>query len=809
MSGGGYIGSWLSALVARKRENPSRPPGRTAVDEVTDVLARLDGRSEDPEKIEIRQLREYSNYLTPRAGVFSADTFTLGATAVRNVLLNGLTLVPLLTAVLLVPAVYGSALAWCGAWGEAAAPVFALAAAGALCLSVSLDLVAKHLDFTIVKTDGASCTQEEFVRGCLVPLFAASFLFTGVAGLLSERRGPAFTTAGAVALFSALHAFAALRRLSRDARQGIRRTVKWAIRSITASALSGTLLGGIYGAGISALTFHLWPDRMRVVVLAGPLVLPAAYTATLILRSAFRRVAPEGYREWVARAQGWLGIGSLAWAALACVGLFGRDLWGAFGAIGTAGLASLTSLLGWTAAALGASRRVPVKRDGGGSRLQDLLGKTVLPAACAAFLALFLSGLAALAAIGVDATSRSFGFASPVSQELAAALVWMLGLGMLGIGAGFFVGINTFSLHSMYGNRLVRAYLGASRWPCAGSDLPSATDRFTGFSAADDLPLISLVENRPYPVVNVALNLVATQRKAWQQRKSESFVLTPLHCGSSSTGFRFSGAYMRYESGAGVSLGRAMTISGAAASPNAGYHSSPVITFLMTLFNLRLGWWAPNPGEVGARAGSLQSNEPRSSALVLLQEACGLTNETFPWVHLSDGGHFENLGLYEMVRRRCHFIVAIDAGCDPERRFEDLGNAIRKIRIDFGIPIEMEGVHVGVPEGPGQTRCAIGRIRYAAVDGEGAPDGMLVYVKPAVLDGDPADVRNFRADHPQFPHETTGDQFFSESQFESYRALGARTIEEIWNESGGTGDATLEEFVSRAAARSARSGATP
>jgi hypothetical protein len=68
-----------------------------------------------------------------------------------------------------------------------------------------------------------------------------------------------------------------------------------------------------------------------------------------------------------------------------------------------------------------------------------------------------------------------------------------------------------------------------------------------------------------------------------------------------------------------------------------------------------------------------------------LKELAGATTDDGPWIYLSDGGHFENLGLYEMVRRRCRFIVVSDAGCDPQCSFEDLGNAVRKIYIDFGV----------------------------------------------------------------------------------------------------------------------------
>ena len=152
-------------------------------------------------------------------------------------------------------------------------------------------------------------------------------------------------------------------------------------------------------------------------------------------------------------------------------------------------------------------------------------------------------------------------------------------------------------------------------------------------------------------------------------------------------GFRPS---LEYGGGApfGLSLGTAMAISGAAASPNMGYHSSPSITLLLALFNVRLGWWLGNPGKEGEK--TYKDEGPATAIVPLAEETFGLTTDDKPYVYLSDGGHFENLGLYEMVRRRCRFIVAIDAGCDPDFAFEDLGNAVRKIFIDLGIRIQIQ-----------------------------------------------------------------------------------------------------------------------
>ncbi len=130
-----------------------------------------------------------------------------------------------------------------------------------------------------------------------------------------------------------------------------------------------------------------------------------------------------------------------------------------------------------------------------------------------------------------------------------------------------------------------------------------------------------------------------------------------------------------------------------------------------------------------------------------------------------------------MVLRRCRFILAIDAGQDSNYVFEDLGNAIRKIRIDLGIPIDIRVVSPRKADGA-VPRCAFGTIGYSAVDGT-TSDGALIYIKPTIFGDEPPDVANYAAAHPEFPHEPTSDQWFSESQLESYRLLGLHAIESI------------------------------
>jgi hypothetical protein len=401
--------------------------------------------------------------------------------------------------------------------------------------------------------------------------------------------------------------------------------------------------------------------------------------------------------------------------------------------------------------------------------------------------------------------------AIPPWMLLATAALCFAG----GMAMSWRVDINLFSLYGFYRNRLTRCYLGATRSP------NRQPQPFTGFDPDDDLALhrlgrISggghLESQRPYHIVNTALNLVHGKDLEWQQRKAASFTFTPKFCGfelpptSDSGGqadpaartqmeqedasrrahsldsnaqrdadrsgppvrgcFRPTARTMDQE---GARLGVALAISGAAASPNMGYHSSPALAFLMTVFNVRLGRWCGNPVDASAwtRPG------PLVAAWRLVRELLGLTTSTSRYVYLSDGGHFENLGLYELVRRRCRFVVACDAGQDQNLTFEDLGNAIRKCYADLGVPIELNVAPLR-PRGEEQRsewHCAVGAIRYDLRDPDAVP-GVLLYLKPSLIGDEPADVLHYASTDPTFPHQTTNDQWFDESQFESYRKLG-------------------------------------
>jgi hypothetical protein len=171
--------------------------------------------------------------------------------------------------------------------------------------------------------------------------------------------------------------------------------------------------------------------------------------------------------------------------------------------------------------------------------------------------------------------------------------------------------------------------------------------------------------------------------------------------------------------------------------------------------------------------------------LPFFQEMFGMTTDDRKYIYLSDGGHFENLGLYEAVRRRCRLIVVSDAGCDPEFALADLGNAVRKIELDLGVVIRFDGLEDLKPRpaeageiGDGHPYHAVGSIDYPSTDGGGA-QGMIIYVKAGYHGTESAGIRSYAATYRDFPHETTSDQWFSESQFESYRRLGFEIMDGV------------------------------
>ncbi len=317
--------------------------------------------------------------------------------------------------------------------------------------------------------------------------------------------------------------------------------------------------------------------------------------------------------------------------------------------------------------------------------------------------------------------------------------------------------VNRFSMHFLYANRLTRCYLGASRRKQISGSLgalsgvsPPAPLRpknlFTGFDPLDDFPLADLrtVDGPtpyagPIPLINCAINCLAGDELAYQDRREDAFLVTPEKCGGRLTGYAATPAdekkgkkkkgkwkHEQKKTGKNLTLGRAMTISGAAVDPNMN-GLSPALTALMTLFNARLGWWIENPNPAH-RPWTQQAETPWEAsqpgfAGLMLNELIGKTNEKDAYVHLSDGGHFENLGVYELIRRRCRYIIVADAGTDRTAASDNMAAMLRLVRTDFGVNIELNADEMQVQKANEYSKwhCAVGRIRYDEVDEAARP----------------------------------------------------------------------------------------
>jgi len=826
VSGGGYVGSWLTALLDRENRRQA-----AAGDGLTRVERRLRTRRSSGQTVEdpaITFLRQHSNYLSPKVGLLTADAWSIVATYLRNLLLNLLVLIPGLAFFLLLPRLLVTG-------REAAAA--GLAAPGGLALSVSVavllamcaTLVTGYNMASLAATEDEEEDVDEDRRAnswlqlgtiqklLVLPLLAAAF----IAGQrLPEIDRGYLTWAGAVA---------GLWALSWALSWGVAKLISpWRAHQKTSQWLLLILWAAVSGAAggclLKLIVEHLRSlDRWTGYVWGAPLILLWFVVLGVLETGLMGREMRDRQREWLNRLGAWLLIYLIVWAAIFSLVVHAPVL-----LMALKGWVQMAIASGWVAATVGgllAGRRAA---DGGG-KLRALIA-AVTPY-------VFAAGLIAALAVGLDWTvsriadgGESWRAFTAVRNDLVEASIraeearaagadevpavaWLaplhrahgelldaagtrwgtllaLVLGTLATAAFFAwrIDVNDFSMHRFYRNRLVRAYLGASVDP---EERARRRQPFTGFYQGDDLPLrgtwkpqergILLSERGPLHLINVALNLVAGDELAWQQRKAASFVLTPLYCGFDTRGqevdprldpnierygYRRAERYGSHP--ATLTLGSSFAISGAAASPNMGFRTTPAFAFLLAVFNVRLGWWLGNPRHRRAwtRSG------PLFALVHLLMEVFGKTRGRTRYVYLSDGGHFENLGLYELVRRRCRFIVACDAGADPEHSFQDLGGAIRKCRADFGVEIDLDldPIRRG-DDGLSRWHCAVGTIRYDR-DREDRDRGLLLYVKASLTGDEPEDVRNYARENPTFPHQTTADQFFDESQFESYRRLG-------------------------------------
>jgi len=343
---------------------------------------------------------------------------------------------------------------------------------------------------------------------------------------------------------------------------------------------------------------------------------------------------------------------------------------------------------------------------------------------------------------------------------------------------------NAVSLHGLYRDRLRKAFLQDLRSPApvesSGYMMPA-----THFMRVSDISPI----HAPYHLINAALNIRGSSYANQRGRDADFFVFSPHYVGSSVTGYvstvNFEKAQKSFD------LATAIAISGAAVSSSMGKNSIRLFAPTLALLNIRLGYWLRNPRRL-FETSSWTTRVTRSFHFLWSEMRGRLYTDTSDEVYVTDGGHIENLGLYELLRRRCQFIICIDAEADPEMRFSSFLAAQRYASIDLGIQIDLpwQSVQATTVEWMGYDplaakhkerkpaaqgpHAAIGTISYPS--GE---TGFLLYLKSS-LSGDERDyILDYARRHKTFPHEPTGKQFFNEEQFEVYRALGNHIVQGV------------------------------
>jgi Patatin-like phospholipase len=389
------------------------------------------------------------------------------------------------------------------------------------------------------------------------------------------------------------------------------------------------------------------------------------------------------------------------------------------------------------------------------------------------------------------------------SRQYPMANFYMLCFLVL-VAASMLLKPNANSLHRLYRDRLSKAFLFKPQEPHNRSKLeaqstPKDLDALDGFKLTSLDPKLA-----PYHLLNTALNIQGSRVVNRRGRNADFFTFSREYVGSEATG------YARTKDLEDIlpelDLGTAMAVSAAAASPNMGRATVRPLTPTLALLNVRVGFWLRNPKFV--RVARWKRVIREFFSLYFLYELIANLRETSWNVYVTDGGHLENLGVYELLRRRCRVIVAIDAEADPEMRFASFVTLQRYARIDLGVRIEMPWQNIretslktsrrlaetGATERLKGPHCAIGHITYPD-DGK----GVLVYVKSSTTGDENDYILDYKNRYPLFPHESTGDQFFSEEQFEVYRALGFHAAFGLFTKRDGFtyADPSVIEFLGR------------
>ncbi len=687
---------------------------------------------------EVQHLREFGNFLAPRLGLFSNDTGRMVSAAINAMLPAILASFSLLLLIGFGWAVLARSMF---AGGIGTLPPLGALTLGAVTLAV----------FTVFEWRFRRSGEPLHEGGTLVAWLISLIVPVALWGVLLATVSPA----------SFVYPTGGLLPEVADGAVGLDPT--------GAAAASGSIVNLLW------LLAPVVAWGAAIALIAAGRTLASRHTRTLNRR--YHRAAYE-------RAQGRLAFLIAAWTVLSILWICGmavaalvtgenRELW-----IG--GLGTFVVALGWIFAKVQqlVGRKPNASPEAGpGARLGPLLPRVL------AYLTVGLLLVSMMALLQVSASMA--GFRALPGLPLISPLVAVVGLAaLISLLTLLFFDPNEIGIHSFYRGRLVRAYLGASNTAAGDTRLVEELED-------DDIRLdrIRTGPEAPFHLICCAVNDLAGDSLENLNRGARSGVLSKV-------GFSVDGHWARWPvfRDEVPTLGGAMTASGAAFNSLMGSHSvafGPAVTYLMATLNLRLGLWLPHPAWLRHSRGrrNLLPGRP------FYREMFGMATAMGREVHISDGGHFENTAAYELVRRGCRVIVASDCGADPDVAFDDVANLIRRVRKDFGadIRIDLSPLRPDPTTGLARQPMVAGDIHYS--DGS---TGVLLLFKPTMVGSEPAEVTQYERRNPVFPHESTGDQFYGEAQWEAYRRLGEHAARSAFQQLSEGVDLDAEELFARA-----------
>jgi hypothetical protein len=222
-----------------------------------------------------------------------------------------------------------------------------------------------------------------------------------------------------------------------------------------------------------------------------------------------------------------------------------------------------------------------------------------------------------------------------------------------------------------------------------------------------------------------------------------------------------------------ISLFTAVATTGAAMSPSMGRYTLPSLRFMLAAANIRLGRWIPNP--LSERARRLVRERPASRPLdrprmgpgydELIPEMLGISGSH---VLVSDGGHYDNLGLLALLQAKCAHIVCVDASPEPDGAATELIRVLEIAKAELSIDVNIDqGAFLRNSGGMYRSTHAIATITYAD-----RSQGRLFVIKLGLSADSPPELKRRAESDKGFPHHSTYKQIYSSERMNAYRSLG-------------------------------------